>query len=386
VGLLFVHADAPRLAAVATLPPGAPVAQAAAAPTTQELHVAQEAVGKALLAPAPPNVHGAVPTGKGMWIWQPEKAEGGNAQAMVAKAQRFGINYLYVRTGSSKTGFNAAPFLNAILPAAHAVGIRVYGWDFPYLDDIAADAARAAQAAHYTTPEGHRIDGFAADIEFRSMGVNLSPDTTSYYGYSLRDAVGPAFPLVAVVPRPSPSVTSYPYESVTKMFDAIAPMVYWLNNDPVVAVNQTWARLAPLGKPIIPVGQAYDGFAEGGPPGVPNRGMIHRFMGAVADHGGTSVSFWSWQHATEEVWQAVSDAALYQVPIGHPSTYRADQVRAFQALLTSLGFGVPTTGNWGDETYAAVRAFQAAAHLPVTGVVDEFTREMLLRPAAPPLK
>jgi peptidoglycan hydrolase-like protein with peptidoglycan-binding domain len=55
-------------------------------------------------------------------------------------------------------------------------------------------------------------------------------------------------------------------------------------------------------------------------------------------------------------------------------------------LLTSLGFGVPTTGNWGDETYAAVRAFQAAAHLPVTGVVDEFTREMLLRPAAPPLK
>jgi peptidoglycan hydrolase-like protein with peptidoglycan-binding domain len=98
------------------------------------------------------------------------------------------------------------------------------------------------------------------------------------------------------------------------------------------------------------------------------------------------VSFWSWQHATDEVWQAVSDAALYQIPVDHPGTFRVDQVRAFQSLLTSLGFGVPTTGTWGDQTYAAVRAFQTAAHLPVTGVIDAVTREMMLRPVAPPLK
>src|SRR5690349_6942557 len=132
---------------------------AASAPTTQppapettRLAVAPQTTAAA--APAPPNKHGAVPVGKGMWIWQPQYVEAGNAQAMVAKAQRYGINYLYVRTGSSKTGFQGADLLNALLPLAHKVGIRVYGWDFPYLDDIGADVARASQAAHYRTPSG----------------------------------------------------------------------------------------------------------------------------------------------------------------------------------------------------------------------------------------
>jgi hypothetical protein len=386
LGLFVVHPQASRAATpvVVRHPAGAPLAQPATTATSRLAVVPHTTAVTA--APAPPNVHGAVPVGKGMWIWQPEKAEGGNAQAIVAKAQRFGLNYIYVRTGSSKAGFQNAGFLDALLPAAHAAGLRIYGWDFPYLDDIGADVARASQAAHYKTPSGDRIDGFAADVEFRSMGVNLSNDTTGFYGYALRDAVGPGFPLVAVVPRPSPRITNYPYESMTKMFDAIAPMIYWLNNDPALAVQQTWARLAPLGKPLIPVGQAYDGAADGGPPGVPNRGSIHRFMGAVADMGGTSVSFWSWQHATDEVWQAVSDAALYQLPAAGPEGMRADQVRAYQTLLSSLGFGVPATGVWGPLTDAAIRAYQTAARLPVNGVIDAATRAMLLRPAAPPLK
>ncbi|MEY2471378.1 MAG: hypothetical protein QOK28_707 [Actinomycetota bacterium] len=387
LGLFVVHPQASRAATTPVVKRQPAVAPLAAPATTEtsRLAVAPQTTSKPTV-PAPPNVHGAVPVGKGMWIWQPDKAEGGNAQAVVAKAQHFGLNYLYVRTGSSVSGFQGGDFLNALLPAAHKAGIRVYGWDFPYLDDIGADVARAAQAARYRTPSGDRIDGFAADIEFRSMGVNLGPDTTGFYGYALRDALGPGFPLIAVVPRPSPRITNYPYESVVKMFDAIAPMIYWLNNDPVTAVQQTWARLAPLGKPLIPVGQAYDGAADGGPPGVPNRGTIHRFMGAVADMGGTSVSFWSWQHATPEVWQAVADAALYQLPAGAPDQIRVDQVRAYQTLLSSLGFGVPATGFWGPQTDAAIRSFQAAAHLPVTGQIDVFTREMLLRPAAPPLK
>ena len=91
-------------------------------------------------------MRGAVPVGKGMWIWQPEKAEGGNPKAIVAKAPGGGLTHLYVRTGSSKTGFNGAPFLDRCCPLAHAAGIRVYGWDFPYLDDVGADVARAAAA------------------------------------------------------------------------------------------------------------------------------------------------------------------------------------------------------------------------------------------------
>ena len=32
-------------------------------------------------------------------------------------------------------------------------------------------------AITYTTPDGHRVDGFSADIETRAQGVNVAPDT-----------------------------------------------------------------------------------------------------------------------------------------------------------------------------------------------------------------
>ena len=120
--------------------------------------------------PAPPNVRGALPVGKGMWIWQPWKAEGGNVQAMIAKAKAAGLTHLYVRTGSSKTGFDAGPFLESLLPEAHKNGIRVYGWQFPYLDDVSGDVVRALQAIKYGTRGGERIDGFAADIKRYALG------------------------------------------------------------------------------------------------------------------------------------------------------------------------------------------------------------------------
>ena len=151
-------------------------------------------------------------------------------------------------------------------------------------------------------------------------------------------------------------------------------------------MQQAWARLAPLGKPIIPVGQAYDGFAEGGPPGVPNRGSIHRFMGAVADTAAPACRSGAGSTPPTRCGRPSPTPRCTSCPRPRRISIRGDQVRAYQTLLASLGFGVPATGTWGDMTYAAVRAFQAASHLPVTGVIDAQTREFLLRPAAPPLK
>ncbi len=336
--------------------------------------------------PSPPNVRGPVPVGKGMWIWLPEKTEGGNPAAIVARAQQVGLTHLYVRTGSSKQGFHGAAFLNALLPVAHEGGIRIYGWDFPYLDDPAADVARAVEAIRHTAPGGHRIDGFAADVELKSMGVNITPDTAAWYGDNLRAAVGDAYPLIAVVPRPSPALVSYPYAELTRSFDAIAPMVYWLNRDPVSTTTMAMQILGQLGKPVIPIGQAYDGHAEGGPPGVPGRHDIHRFFETAAAHGAPGVSFWSWQHASAEAWGAIADAALFQLPVEPDSMFRPDQVRVYQVLLSSLGFNAPMTSVWDQPTVNAITAFQQASRIPVTTKLDALTRRFLLHPVAPPIK
>jgi hypothetical protein len=321
-----------------------------------------------------------------MWIWKAEQTEGGNVDAIVARARAVGLSNLYVRTASLREGFYAADFLDRLLPAAHAARIRVYAWDFPYLDNVGGDVDRALQAIRHEAPGGHRVDGYVADIELRSMGVNIFTHTAQAFGAGLRKAVGPNYPLIACVPRPSPQIVHYPFADVVAAFDAVAPMDYWMHRDPVADIAGTVRDLASYGKPLIPVGQAYDARGEGGPAGVPPRDQLLRFMQAGEDLGAVGVSWWSWQHADQQAWDAVRDAGHFQLPAAPPAALSPGQVRAYQTLLTSLGFPVAVTGTWDPPTTAGVQAYQRAARLPVTGVIDEATRVILSTPFAPPIE
>jgi hypothetical protein len=261
------------------------------------------------LAPLPRPVDGPVPTGKGMWIHKLNRAAGGNIRVLVDQAKAAGLTHVYVRLGSSKSGFYARQDLDRLLPAAHAAGLKVVGWDFPYLNDPLADAARAREMIWYATPWGHRIDAFSADIETTSEGTRLTDTAVRDYGNALRAAVGDKYPLIATVPRPSPK-RWFPFGALTA-FDAIAPMVYWGNRDPAVDVAGAIANLSFLNKPVIPVGQAYDMAVDGGPRGAPSRQALEKFISSAATHGATGVSFWVWDQATDEHWLAISHASQF---------------------------------------------------------------------------
>jgi putative peptidoglycan binding protein len=375
--------------ALALPPPPEPVPQAAAPAAAEAAAAPAEGVDIPAPPPPPPAIpaqRGPLPVGKGMWIYVAERAEGGNADAIVARATATGLTHLYVRTASLKDGFIAADFLNRLLPKAHAAGLRVYAWDFPYLDDVAGDVNRALAAIQYRTPDGHRVDGYVADIELRNMGVNLTPQTAADFGSTLRRMVGPNYPMIACVPRPSPALVTYPFAEVVAPFDAIAPMVYWMGRDPAADLTNAVKALSVFNKPIIPVGQAYDGAREGGPAGVPPREQLQTFMQAADAAGVIGVSWWSWQHADQQAWDAIRDAPEFVLPAAEPAVLKPGQVRAYQWLLTTLGFPVPATGTWDDATTNAVRAYQTAARLPVTGIVDQATRAVLFSPFGPPIQ
>jgi hypothetical protein len=282
------------------------------------------AVGKALEAaanamtdeasaatPAAPAVAvKAMPTGKGMWIYEFPRTEGGNMDAIVAKAKAAGITHVYPRLGSHWDGFNARQYLDVFLPKAHAAGLLVFGWDFPRLgDSLPSDIERARTMINYTAPSGDRLDGFSPDIETINEGSHVSPAIATAYGKALREIAGPDFTLIATVPRPSPrNRPDYPYGEIVESFDAIAPMIYWLNRQPDTDVIGAMDELAKFGKPIFPVGQAYDGKAEGGRAGVPPPEELQRFMRTAVEKGATGVSFWSWQAANGAAWDGIRDA------------------------------------------------------------------------------
>ena len=361
-GAAFSGGSLPDVASAAHAADGADAAAPAVAPVRP-------------FEPATPPGAGTIPLGKGMWLNNFERSAGGDPHALVARSQQLGLTHLYVRLGSSKKGFYGGPVLERLLPVAHAAGIKVVGWDFPTLADPVADASRARAEIWYTTVGGHRIDAFSADIETPAEGTRLSSGGALQYGSMVREAAAPGYPLIATVPRPSPK-RWFPFAEVTASFDAVAPMVYWGARDPVSDVVGAIRDLAPLGKPILPVGQAYDSAIDGWKGGSPTKEALARFSQAAADHGALGVSFWVWETAEPQHWAAIGEAGQFRLDGGD-----AASVRHLQRVLSGLGHPTVVDGVVGDSTKAAIAGFQRMSGLPATGELDPATRNRLLLPA-----
>lgn len=274
--------------------PAAPKPAAAPAPVRQEV----AAPPKPAAAPASPI------SGKGFWIYEFEKVGKGNVHRIVNWAKQHGLTHIYVRAGTSRSGLNSWHHVARLLPVAHAAGIKVIPWFFPYLKDPIKDAQRSLNVIG-SVVNGHRIDGFAADIETPAEGTHLSATRVKQYVNAIR-ARSPRSYLILVPPRPTPSnIHTYPFKEIVPRFNAVAPMVYWGGSDPAQATAAAVAYLKMFGKPVAPIGQAYDMGPEGGPRGRPRPPAIRRFLAEAKTRGSVGVSFWSWQHAGGEQWDTL---------------------------------------------------------------------------------
>jgi hypothetical protein len=257
--------------------------------------------------PAPSPTAGlGVLEGKGMWVWKHRQTEAGDPDAIVQRAVEAGLNQLWVRVADSRDGFYGASFLDRLVPRAHAAGLAVIGWGFPFLHDPVADAAWSAEALAWRGPAGAALDGFSPDIELAAEGVVLTEQRARVYLGLVRQAAGSRL-LVATVFRPTDLrwFGSYPYAAIAEYVDAFAPMVYWGCNEPGAVTVEALERLSTL-RPVHVIGQAYDMAPEGGRSGPPGAAETVRFLEVARRHGALGASFWVWQAAPEEQWGAIA--------------------------------------------------------------------------------
>lgn len=260
-----------------------------------------------VLPPAPWHASLDALSGKGMWIWQWSQTAGGDARAVVHQAQSAGLHQLWVRVADSKNGFYGAAELEALVPAAHAAGLAVVAWGFPYLYDPVGDARWSAQVLAWRSGDGQRIDAFSPDIERSSEGVDLTARRVAVYLEQVRKAAG-SVPVVATVYPPLDAYWSggYPYSTIATYVDAFAPMVYWECEDPGAAARSAISRLSEL-RPVHLIGQAFSMASSGGRAAYPSAAEIEEFLVAARTHGALGASFWVWQTATAQEWSAVAD-------------------------------------------------------------------------------
>jgi hypothetical protein len=287
-----------------------------------------------LPAPVPPSAWIADVTplrGKGMWVWKYRQTESGNPDAIVSRAVAAGLRQIWVRVGDSRDGFYGAQVLADLVPRAHAAGLAVVGWGFPYLWDPVGDARWSAEALAWRGPDGSALDAFSPDIETAAENVKLSEARVRVYLSLVREVAGlrgpnavagargpnavARRPLVATVYPPTEArMATYPYEAIAAYVDAFAPMVYWGCTEPGKAATDALDRLSLL-RPVHLIGQAFDMVESGGRTAAPTAAETTRFLDVARRRGAVGASFWVWQSIGADQWSAL---AAYPWSAGGP--------------------------------------------------------------------
>ena len=236
--------------------------------------------------------------GKGLWATPFGKAPL-DVDALVASARRSHVRSIWVRTGGTRQGYYGNQFLSPLIAKAHAQGIKVIAWDFPFLSDPVADAHRAQQALKAG------VDGFSPDVETAAEGTRLTSRRLRLYLSLVRMYAGER-PVIATVPRPSSARASYPYSVFPTYADVFAPMVYWSCLEPGAVVQQSLRKLRAL-LPVAPIGQGYDMGAEGGRRGTPSRLETLRFLDAARRAGAIGASLWTVEEAGPQQLRALAE-------------------------------------------------------------------------------
>lgn len=293
-------------------------------------------------APAPWTSHLADLTGKGMWIWEWNSSDGGDADEIVQQAVSAGLHQLWIRVGDSMNGFYGAGELDDLVPVAHAHGIAVIAWGFPYLWNPVNDAQWTAQILNWRAPDGQQVDGYSADIEEETEGVMLSAQRAAVYLELVRQAAGSRLVVATVYPPTDADWDGgYPYGAMAPYIDAFAPMVYWECTEPSTDAALDVARLSTL-RPVDVIGEAFNFADVGGRTVSPSGAEITAFLSASQRAGALGASFWVWQEATSDEWAALSTfpwsaVAFPPMPsrVKGNSDVRANR-RAFPVKVTSV--------------------------------------------------
>lgn len=244
----------------------------------------------------------AATSGKGQYLYRMEQI--GSPQEVVAKAKAAGLKHLVIRASNPDDGFYVKPILETLLPLAHAAGIAVVAYDGPALEDIPSDVARAKSVIDYQTTGGHRIDALGADIE-RTRAPNLDRPRAAEYAAQLRAAVGPNYPLVAIVMNPNYHESWYPFAELAKGFNVMSPMDYWtgVTGDGAAFVSKSVKLLEKYGLPVSVIGQAYPIEGAGT---YPTQDAARGAMQAAKDAGAVGISWWSWETTTDWHWDLIA--------------------------------------------------------------------------------
>src|SRR3990167_375116 len=118
--------------------------------TTDAIQAGTYALSPILDLPAPlPPRH---PTGKGIFIWDIRRTEGGNLDQIALKATFGQFNWVALKIHDRAAVFGNAEITLALTQALQGVGIKVWGWGYCYGGQPEAEAGIGLQELNRLNP------------------------------------------------------------------------------------------------------------------------------------------------------------------------------------------------------------------------------------------
>jgi hypothetical protein len=166
--------------------------------------------------------------------------------AAVRRMKAQGVTTLFLETANYRIDkpIFRPDVVATIIEAAHAHDIKVVAWYLPSFANVDRDYRRSMAAIRFRTPNGHRFDGFAMDIESDVVrDVAVRNKRMNRLSKRVRAAVGPDYTLGAIVPEADAKYWhNFPYTTVAKHYDVFLPMAYYTFRTKGPAGVDRWMR------------------------------------------------------------------------------------------------------------------------------------------------
>ncbi len=272
--------------------------------------------------------------GKGFFIWQVHKCEGGDPAKIVQVARDAGLSHIAVKIADGAYSFPDDPYEGMTVAAIEALknaGFTVWGWHFVYGRDRYNTSVRIAEAEAQIASQRMQtlgLSGFIVDFENTGNAVftyHGDAEDADVYMRLLRVNL-PGIPLAAASHRYPRYHPNLPWEAFMRYCDLVMPQVYWVGGESARQLRASWEEYQTRWPhlPYIPLGAAY---GEGGWSASPDE--ITAFLQEAQRLDLPAVTFWSWQNARNdsengawphtELWDAV---AAFDWPGGAPHPIR----------------------------------------------------------------
>ena len=256
--------------------------------------------------------------GLGTWVDIWDGAQWAKPEAAVARMRDLGVTTLYLETSnySQAVDLLRPAALGRFVDAAHANGLRIVAWYLPSFANVARDLQRSLAAVRFRSPKGEAFDSFALDIEAKVV-PSAAKRSVRLLGLSraLRKALGPDYPLGAIIPAPlgmdlNPKYwPGFPYEGLAKTYDVFMPMGYFTYRTKTGPATRAYTQ---ANVELLRERVGDDGLAVhlvGGLAGSATVAQVRAFATAAAAEGALGASLYDYATTSAAQWRALSAAA-----------------------------------------------------------------------------